>query len=466
MGIRLYDTMARAKRDFTPADPNRVTMYVCGPTVYSFAHIGNARPPVVFDVLFRLLRRTYGADHVVYARNLTDIDDKIIAAANETGEDWRDLTRRFAEIYRDDTRALNVLGVNREPLATEHIPHMMSLAERLIAAGFAYAAEGHVLFAVAAFDEYGELSGRDRDAMEAGARVEVAPYKNDPADFVLWKPAKPGEPSWSSPWGRGRPGWHLECSAMIETVLGETIDIHGGGQDLIFPHHENEVAQSRCAHGGAALARYWIHNGFLSMDAEKMSKSLGNVKLAHELLQTWNGETLRWALLSAHYRQPLDWTDALLEQSKASLDRAYTALRRLDEVEPAPGVRADRVNAAIEDDLNTPLAFAELAQLVTAANTAQGETAMAEAKGRLLDAGAVLGLLQQEPEEWFTGVWAKGGVDAADNLSADQIEDLIGKRQEARARKDFAEADRIRGALADKGVVLEDGPQGTSWKRG
>ncbi len=457
MPLRFTDTMAREKREFTPADPKRVTMYACGPTVYSYAHIGNARPAVAFDVLFRLLRRTYGEGAVVYARNLTDIDDKIIAASKETGEDWRAITERFAQIYRDDTAALNVLPVTHEPLATAHIPDMVALIGRLIESGHAYAAEGHVLFSVTAFDGYGGLSRRNRDDMIAGARVEVAPYKKDPADFVLWKPAKPGEPAWDSPWGQGRPGWHLECSAMIETVLGETIDIHAGGQDLIFPHHENEIAQSCCAHGGAPLARVWLHNGFLSMDAEKMSKSLGNVKLVHELLEHWDGEVLRWALLSAHYRQPLDWTDALLEQSRTALDRAYTALRRLKDVTPAGGVTADGVIAALEDDLNTPQAFAEFAALVGAANTASGDE-MAAAKARLLDAGAALGLLQRDAEAWFTG-------GDGDGPAAEEIEALIQKRKDARAAKDFAEADRIRDDLADKGVILEDGPGGTSWKR-
>lgn len=459
MALMLHDTLAREKRLFAPADPTRVTLYVCGPTVYNYAHIGNARPPVVFDVLHRLLRRTYGEGAVVYARNITDIDDKIIEAAKAGDGDWRAITGKFTQIYRDDTAALNVLPPSLEPHATEHIAGMIAMIERLVESGHAYAAEGHVLFDVASFGAYGELSRRDREAMVAGARVEVAPYKRDAADFVLWKPAKEGEPAWDSPWGAGRPGWHLECSAMIEAHLGQTIDIHAGGQDLVFPHHENEIAQSRCAHGGAPLARYWLHNGFLSMDSEKMSKSLGNVKLIHDLLKDWDGEVLRWALLSAHYRQPLDWNLALLEQSKASLGRAYQALRGLADVRPEEGVQAGSVLAALEDDLNTPKAFAELAALVNAANKAEGEGERAGAKARLLDAGALLGLLQGDAESWFTG-------EAGEGPSAEKIEALIEQRAAAKQARDFAAADRIRDGLAAQGVILEDGPRGTSWKRG
>jgi len=458
MTLTIHDTLAREKRPFEPADPARVTLYVCGPTVYNNPHIGNARPAVVFDVLFRLLRRLYGEDSVVYARNITDVDDKIIERARETGQSCDEITRTYAGVYREDMRALNVLDPTLEPTATGHMAAMIALIRRLKRKGCAYAAKKHVLFDVNAFEAYGALSRRDRDAMIAGARVEVAPYKRDPADFVLWKPAKPDEPSWDSPWGRGRPGWHTECSAMIEENLGETIDIHGGGADLVFPHHENEIAQSACAHAGAPLARYWMHNGFVNVDAEKMSKSLGNVKLVSELRERWPDETLRWALLSAHYRQPLDWTRDLLEQSKASLERAYQALRRLNGVEAAEGVRADGVRAALEDDLNTPKAFAELAQLVQAANKADVPAERAEAKSRLLDAGAQLGLLLRDPEDWFKRAGDEGP-------EAAEIEAQIAAREAARAERDFAEADRIRDTLADQGVVLEDGPDGTSWRR-
>src|SRR6476620_10837769 len=324
--IRLHDTLAREKRDFVPADPKRITMYVCGPTVYGRAHIGNARPAVVFDTLARLIRHEFGQNSLVYARNVTDVDDKIIAAAEAEGVDPSVITERYERHYLEDMGALGVVPPTVAPHATQEIAPMVAMIARLIAAGHAYEAQGHVLFSVPSDPDYGMLSRRDRDQMIAGARVEVAPYKSDPADFVLWKPSPEGVIGWDSPWGRGRPGWHVECSAMIERHLGETIDIHGGGLDLIFPHHENEIAQSRCAHGGLPLARFWVHNGFVDMGAEKMSKSLGNVITPAELLeQGHRGETLRLALLSAHYRQPLPWTEALIEQSKTILDRLYRA---------------------------------------------------------------------------------------------------------------------------------------------
>ncbi|MGF1462298.1 MAG: cysteine--tRNA ligase [Maricaulaceae bacterium] len=457
--LELYDTAARSKRVFTPIDPDRVTLYVCGPTVYNYAHIGNARPPVVFDVLFRVLRRIFGSEHVVYARNFTDIDDKIIAASQETGQPIAAITETFTRVYREDTAALGVTAPTLEPTATGHIAEMINLVERLVEAGCAYAAEGHVLFEVAHFDRYGALSGRSLDDMIAGARVEVAPYKRAAGDFVLWKPAKPGEPAGDSPWGPGRPGWHLECSAMIEANLGETIDIHGGGHDLTFPHHENEIAQSACVHNGAPLANYWLHNGFLTMDSEKMSKSLGNVQRIHELLEHWPGEVLRFALLSAQYRQPLDWTDRLLEQSKATLDRLYGVLRRLADVEATNSDTPAAVITALHDDLNTPKALAELSALAKTAGAAQGE-GRAAAKGSLLAAGALLGLLQADPEAWF-----KGAGDA-DGLSDADIDAMITARQVARQARDFAEADRLRDALAAANIVLEDGPGGTTWRRG
>ena len=361
MPLLIHDTLAREKRPFVPRDPERVTLYVCGPTVYNYAHIGNARPVVVFDVLYRLLRRLYGHEHVVYARNFTDVDDKINAKAMAEGVPIGEITRRFERIYLDDMAALGALEPDLQPRATENIPAMVDQIGRLVDAGAAYAAQGHVLFRVEAFGDYGRLSGREMDDMIAGARVEVAPYKAHPADFVLWKPSKPGEPSWPSPWGAGRPGWHIECSAMIETVLGLPIDIHGGGHDLTFPHHENEIAQGRCATGGGEYARYWMHNGFLTMDAEKMSKSLGNVQLVHELAKAWPGEALRWALLSAHYRAPLDWTDTLLEQSRKSLDRLYGVLHRAADVEAARDtIPPAAFTEALHDDLATPRAFAEL----------------------------------------------------------------------------------------------------------
>jgi cysteinyl-tRNA synthetase len=454
MTIQLYDTMARAKRPFEPADPARVTMYVCGPTVYNHAHIGNFRAAVVFDVLYRVLRRRFGADAVVYARNFTDVDDKIIKASRETGEPIDTITKKYAEIYKAETAAFNNLTPTLEPRATAHIVEMMQVISRLIDAGAAYAAEGHVLFSVDKFDAYGALSGADRDEMLAGARVEVAPYKENPADFVLWKPSKEDEPGWNSPWGRGRPGWHIECSAMIERTLGETIDIHGGGQDLRFPHHENEIAQSSCANHGAPLARYWVHNGFLRMGKDKMSKSLGNVQLPRDLLQKWQGEVLRFALLSAHYRQPLEWTEDLISQAKKQLDRFY---RVLGEAPDAPGVETPPAFVdVIEDDLNTPEAFAMLHELRETAAQASGDEKVA-AISRLKAAGRLLGFFESDPVSWFT--------EGADGPTAEEIDALITERAEAKKSKNFARADEIRDKLAAADVILEDGPDGVKWRR-
>ena len=434
--IRLHDTLAREKRVFEPADPKRVTMYVCGPTVYNRAHIGNARPAVVFDVLARLLRHSYGEDSLVYARNVTDVDDKIIDAARAKGVDPSVITERYERHYLDDMGALGVRPPTIAPKATGHVGAMIAMIARLVERGHAYEADGHVLFNVPSDPDYGALGRRDREAMIAGARVEVASYKNDPADFVLWKPSAPDVIGWDSPWGRGRPGWHIECSAMIEAHLGETIDIHGGGLDLIFPHHENEFAQSRCAHGGAALARYWVHNGFLSMaGGEKMSKSLGNVVTVTELLeQGHKGETLRLALLSAHYRQPLEWSSQLIAQSKATLDRLHRAAG-----DAAPGEPDAGVVAALADDLNTPLALSRLAAI--------GDPASLRASA------ALLGLLGESGSAWF-----QGGGDAG-------IDALVAARAEAKKGRDFAEADRIRAALAADGILLEDTPDGTTWRR-
>jgi cysteinyl-tRNA synthetase len=445
--IRLHDTMAREKRVFTPADPKRVTIYVCGPTVYSRAHIGNARPAVVFDVLARLLRHVYGTDGVVYARNVTDVDDKIIEAARSEGVDPEAITRRFEDFYLADMGALGVRPPDLAPHATHNIAEMVAMIARLVETGNAYEADGHVLFHVPSDPGYGALGRRDRDAMIAGARVEVASYKKDPADFVLWKPSPADMIGWESPWGRGRPGWHIECSAMIAAHLGETIDIHGGGLDLIFPHHENEIAQSRCAHGGTPLARYWVHNGFLSMaGSEKMSKSLSNVVTVEELLaQLHHGETLRYALLSAHYRQPLEWSDNLIAQSKATLDRLYGRVKRysmgLEDFEPGELPPPDEgVIAALADDLNTPLALSRLNEI--------------RFDEQVASTAKFLGLLE------MGGRWFR-----PEHFDARRIENLISARDEAKRLRDFAVADRIRAELADEGIVLEDGPQGTSWRR-
>jgi len=457
MPISLHNSLTRRVDAFTPLDPERVTVYLCGPTVYNYVHIGNARGPVVFDVLVKLLRRHY--PKVVYARNITDVDDKINAAAQQLGVGIESITTRYAQAYREDMAALGIAPPDVEPLATAHIPQIIAMIERLIASGHAYAAEGHVLFEVDSFAAYGELSGRDPEELIAGARVEVAPYKKHPGDFVLWKPSTPELPGWDSPWGRGRPGWHIECSAMSEAHLGETIDIHAGGVDLQFPHHENELAQSTCAHGGKVFARYWMHNGMLTFSGRKMSKSLGNVMLVHELLKEHPPEALRLLLLRGHYRQPLDWSDNAVTQAISTLDGWYRVLRDLVEVSvevdalPVPAT----VEAALSDDLNTPQALAELSQLADAARQANSDSDRSAAKAALLGAGALLGLLQQDPEAWFKQAGGAGEVDA------ERVEALLEERRAARAGKDFKRADAIREELTAMGVVIEDGAQGTRW---
>jgi len=452
----LHNTLTRRKEVFEPLDPKNIRMYVCGPTVYDFAHIGNARPVIVFDVLYRLLRHIYGAAHVRYVRNITDIDDKINAAAKANGEDIRALTERTAAIFHEDVAALGALPPDIEPRATEHVAQMIDMIARLIASGHAYAADGHVLFAVASMRDYGRLSGRSRDEMIAGARVEVAPYKRDPADFVLWKPSPDDLPGWASPWGRGRPGWHIECSAMSEAHLGETFDIHGGGLDIIFPHHENEVAQSVSAHHGKPFVRYWVHNALLLVNGEKMSKSLGNFRTIRDVLAQAPGEAARYAMLMSHYRDPLDWTDERLAEAKHVLDRFYRALRQVRNVAPSATTLPERVRAALEDDLNTPLALAAMHDLLADLNKTTGRADQARLKGELLASGAALGLLQRDPEAWLKG----------DDREAAEIEALIARRNAARKARNFAEADRIRAELAVKGIVLEDRPDGkTDWRR-
>ncbi|WP_225041966.1 cysteine--tRNA ligase [Xanthomonas campestris] len=454
MSLRLHNNLTRRVEPFAPLDPSSPTLYVCGPTVYNYAHIGNARGPVVFDVLAALLRRRYGA--LRYARNITDVDDKINAAAQAQGVPISTITDRFAAIYRQDMAALGVVPPDIEPEATAHIPQIVAMIEQLIASGHAYAAEGHVLFAVASFADYGKLSRRDPDEMLAGARVDVAPYKRDPGDFVLWKPSSDDLPGWDSPWGRGRPGWHIECSAMAAAHLGPTIDIHAGGVDLQFPHHENEIAQSECAHGGAVFARFWLHNGMLNFSGAKMSKSLGNIETVHDLIDKHPPEALRYALLSAHYRQPLDWSDGLIEQAKNTLDRLYGTLRDLHDVVASAVIPAP-VEAALDDDLNTPQALAEVARIAGEARKANDAADRARLKAELLGAGLALGLLQQEPAAWFSR-----GADAGDDA---RIAALVDERSAAKKAKDFARADAIRQQLADEGIVLEDTPQGVRWKR-
>jgi len=457
MTIHLHDTRQGRKVPFEPMQEGKVTMYLCGPTVYNYAHIGNARPAVVFDLLARILRRRF---ELTFARNFTDVDDKINAASIETGKPIDEITAQYMTAYNDDMAALGVLPPDVEPRATQHIDDMVVMIEALIETGHAYEADGHVLFDITSYQDYGVLSKRDLREMIAGSRVEVAPYKKSPQDFVMWKPSTPELPGWDSPWGRGRPGWHIECSAMAARHLGDTIDIHAGGQDLIFPHHENELAQSRCAHDGADFARYWVHNGFLSMDQEKMSKSLGNVVLVHDLIKSIPGEVIRLALLGAHYRQPLDWSGETIKAAKRMLDRLYGAIRGID-VPAAMRTAAeppDALVAALEDDINTPKAMAEFFALAKTVNK-EGDV---DEKQRLatimLAAGDLMGLLQSDPEEWFAG-------DVEGELSADDIEALIEKRNSARAAKDFTSADAVRDQLAAAGIKIEDGADGTSWRR-
>jgi cysteinyl-tRNA synthetase len=457
MTIFLHDTLRAKKVAFEPLEPGQVTMYLCGPTVYNYAHIGNARPAVVFDLLTRLLRREY---KLTFARNITDVDDKINAAALETGKPIDEITEQFIKAYNDDMAVLGVLPPDIEPRATRHIDEMIEMIAELIEKSFAYEAEGHVVFDVETNESYGQLSKRNLREMIAGSRVEVAPYKKAAHDFVLWKPSTPELPGWDSPWGRGRPGWHIECSAMARKHLGRTIDIHAGGQDLIFPHHENELAQSSCVHDGEPFARYWLHNGFLSIEQEKMSKSIGNVLLVHDLIKTIPGEVIRLALLSAHYRQPLDWSGETLESAKRMLDRLYGAVRGIDVSadERSAAEPPAAVIAALEDDLNTPKALAEMFNLARTLNKTKDETERLQLATDIFAAGDLVGVLQKNPEDWFTS-----STDS--ELSDDEIESLIADRNKARADKDFARADSIRDELAAKGVSIEDGAEGTRWRR-
>lgn len=456
MALQLYNSITRRKERFEPADPARVTMYACGPTVYNPPHIGNARAAVVYDLLYRVLQRHY--TNVVYARNITDVDDKINAAARAEGVPIEVITARYTEVYHSDMAQLNVLPPVIEPRATQHIDAIIEMIQRLIDGEFAYPAEGHVLFHVPAYTEYGRLSGRNRDDMIAGARVEVAPYKRDPADFILWKPSDPETPGWDSPWGRGRPGWHIECSAMAEHHLGRTIDIHGGGNDLKFPHHENEIAQSVCSHGGEEFARYWVHNGFVEIDSEKMSKSLGNVLLVENLLERHPGEAIRMALIRTRYREPLNWDETLIDQAKAQLDRLYGALQRLDDVPFDPDAKPSAAFcAAMDDDLNSALAISSLMESVTRANTAEDPVSRQQAKNELLAGGAELGILQHSPQEWFAG-------DPAGSIDVSRVEALIVERVRARNERDWARADALRDELAEMGVTIQDGPDGTEWR--
>jgi cysteinyl-tRNA synthetase len=445
VALTLYNTLSHRKEPFRPLKPDSVGMYACGPTVWDFAHIGNARMAVVFDLLFRVLKRQYA--NVTYVRNVTDVDDKIIDAAKRNGEPIDSLTARTEKAYQEHMQALGVLPPSVQPRATQHIAEMIAMIETLVTKGNAYVAQGTVLFHVPSDPDYGGLSRQDRDGIIAGARVEVAPFKRDPADFVLWKPSAADQPGWDSPWGRGRPGWHIECSAMAEKYLGRTFDIHGGGRDLIFPHHENEIAQSRCAHDGAPLARYWVHNGFITMGGDKMAKSVGNIVTAFDLLQRLDGETIRLTLLSAHYRQGLDWTDEVVEQNKKALDRWYRAAG--DNI--AVGEPDAEFLAALDDDLNTPQAIARLHALADRALAGD-----AGAKAALKASAAVIGVLAKGAAAWFRGGTQADGAD---------IEALIVERAAAKKARNFAEADRIRALLEARNIVLEDSPNGTTWRR-
>ncbi len=453
--LSFFDTMRRGVVPFTPLDPANVRFYVCGPTVYDEAHIGNARPVVVFDMLFRLLRAVYGAGHVTYVRNITDIDDKIIQRAAESGEAIAALTARTTAQYQEDMRALGCLDPTIEPRATAHIPQMIDMVERLIAGGHAYAAQGHVLFDVTSFEGYGALSGRTLDEQIAGARVEIAPYKRNPADFVLWKPSEPDQPAWDSPWGRGRPGWHLECSAMAAEHLGESFDIHGGGLDLIFPHHENEIAQSCCTFGKGhpryRMAQLWMHNGFLTVDGTKMSKSLGNFTTVRQLREHWHGEVIRLALLMTHYSAPLDLNEDRLKEAKALLDGWHRAWQKREAgVTAKSPVFVEKLVEILGEDLNTKKAIDRLSEFSRFENV-----------NYLYWSARLMGFFgSSSPEAWFK--WTPPGE--AQTADA-EIDALIQARIDARKAKNFAEADRIRAELTAQGIILEDGPGGTTWRR-
>jgi cysteinyl-tRNA synthetase len=456
--LKLYNTLTRSKDVFAPLDPENVRMYVCGPTVYDYAHIGNARPLIVFDVLYRLLRHTYGADHVRYVRNITDVDDKINARAAERGISIRELTEETNQVFQQDVKALGCLGPTVQPRATEHIAEMIALMEKLIAAGHAYAADGHVLFDVPSMKDYGRLSRRSLDEMLAGARVDVAPYKRGEMDFVLWKPSKGAEPGWDSPWGFGRPGWHLECSAMSWKHLGETFDIHGGGIDLVFPHHENEIAQSRCAFHTDVMANVWMHNGFLQVEGEKMSKSLGNFVTIHELLHTekfgggkWDGRTVRFAMLTVHYRQPIDWTEARMIESISALQSFKTWL---PVGEPSTDLLYQPFVDALCDDLNTPRAIAELHSLVKYMREHREEP-HDERMDMLANCLSLIGL---DLCDFGPGVFFL----SSQSINENQVDELISARLAARAAKNWSESDRIRDELAAMGVALKDNKDGTT----
>jgi len=452
MNIKLYNTLAGKKQNFIPINPNRVTMYICGPTVYSYPHIGNARGPVIFDILAGLLRREY---ELIYVRNITDLDDKIYEAAKSEQSDVSEITERYTKIYHQDISALGVKDPDIEPRATDHIKEMIEMIEGLLAKGYAYENEGHVLFSVDSYSDYGSLSNRQHEDQIAGARVAIAAYKKNPRDFVLWKPSTPDLPGWESPWGVGRPGWHLECSTMAKKYLGETLDIHGGGSDLIFPHHENECAQSICSHKGEPFANFWVHHGMIDFNDTKMSKSEGNLLLIKDLLEEIPGEVVRMALISAHYRKPINWSNDLIKDSKKKLDRLYGAIRKIDifqNTEPS-----NEVLLALADDLNTPKALSALFNIVKLINNSEDPVERDKYASTLMASASLLGLMTMSADEWFKTT--PKGV-----LTREEIEHLITQRERARKSKNFSESDRIRNDLLQKGVVIEDGPDGTEWR--
>ena len=453
-----YDTLTRRKVTFVPLNAGNVRLYVCGPTVYDYAHIGNARPVVVFDVLYRLLKHIYPT--VTYVRNITDVDDKINNRALESGRSIREITDQTTKVFQEDMRAVGALAPDYEPRATEHIPSMIEMIEVLIEKRHAYASEGHVLFSVPSMADYGELSGRNREQQIDGARVDVAPYKRDAADFVLWKPSGSDAPGWESPWGYGRPGWHIECSAMSHMYLGEAFDIHAGGIDLVFPHHENEIAQTRCCFGTSSMANIWMHNGYVSVDGEKMSKSLGNFYTVHDLLSEWPGEVIRYALLAGHYRAPLDYSQKGLSDARAALDRLYQSLRSTEKYHWESIKPASLILDALADDLNTPLALSKLHELARKLNKVRNEDEITRLKSELISSARFLGFLQQEPDMWF-----KESVSDDAKWSTETIEKSIADREKARLNKHFVEADRIRDELQSNGIILEDGSGGTKWRR-
>ena len=452
MSLNLYDTFSNSKKKFEPIDPKNIRMYVCGPTVYDYPHVGNARPVIVFDILFRILQNIYGTEHVTYVRNITDVDDKIINASQENNEDINELTSRTINYFHADAKYIGAMEPSFEPRATDHIDEMINIIETLIEKNYAYVAENNVLFSSTKFSKYGSLSGKKLEEMIAGSRVDVESYKQEASDFILWKPSKDNEPGWDSPWGKGRPGWHIECSAMSEKLLGKTFDIHGGGQDLIFPHHENEIAQSECANG-EKFANYWVHNGFVTVEGNKMAKSDGNFVTVNELKEKYQGEVIRFTMILTHYRQPLNWTNDNLQESKKTLDKWYQYFSEVD-FKPDLSVKIDEnVMNALNDDMNTPQAIAELHKLFKNCKSDDQDSL-----NQFLISAQFLGLMNDEPSQWLS--WGK------ENMSVDQnkIESLIAQRNTARANKDFAEADRIRDELENLGIVLEDKGAETTWK--